>query len=350
MAVCAGEGRRGTNRRHGFLYSSHVNPLLTPHLHLLQSSQHILTALCPAVISSTAAIDPAAPSTNPAAAAAQFLFLLLFVRCYWIGSMVGTGLHQPHPAMLLPVQLLTVAATLGGIGPSCRSQFMQHPQTVASLDNAFSWLQPLVIFCQPLLVAGSWSRSSTADRCAAGRLLALQQGGRRQAGRIALHSLLQLFTSLAHFRQSSSFLSSCPPPCLTAVHVTCTVWGAAAAAAVVLGLQLRSYRGLKMQQAQQRRAVGLLASSRLEPGMLHSGGSVGGRALHGLHPIALRHALSLPLVAGEWQYAAAWQVVQGVWQQVDAKWLCLGGAAYLKLWQLHALVADSSKHSSRVLH
>ena len=46
-------------------------------------------------------------------------------------------------------------------------------------------------------------------------------------------------------------------------------------------------------------------------------------------------------VAGEWQYAAAWQLVQGMWQQVDAKWLCLGGAAYLKLWQLHA-VTDGS--------
>ena len=170
MAVCAGEGRRGTNRRHGFLYSSHVNPLLTPHLHLLQSSQHILTALCPAVISSTAAIDPAAPSTNPAAAAAQFLFLLLFVRCYWIGSVVGTGLHYAHPLVLLAEQLLTVAATIGSIGPSCRSQFMQHPLTVARLDVAYIWLQPLTLFCQPLLLAGRWSRGgrTAADRCVAG--------------------------------------------------------------------------------------------------------------------------------------------------------------------------------------
>ena len=49
----------------------------------------------------------------------------------------------------------------------------------------------------------------------------------------------------------------------------------------------------------------------------------------------------MPHAAGEWQYAAAWQLVQGVWRQLDAKWLCLSGAAYLKLWQLHAATDGS---------
>ena len=147
--------------------SSTTLPPSPPPCHPLQ---HILIALCPAIISITAAVDPAAPSSNPVAAAAQFLFLLLFVRCYWIGSVVGTGLHYAHPLVLLAEQLLTVAATIGSIGPSCRSQFMQHPLTVARLDVAYIWLQPLTLFCQPLLLAGRWSRGgrTAADRCVAG--------------------------------------------------------------------------------------------------------------------------------------------------------------------------------------
>ena len=129
-----------------------------------------MIALCPAIISITAAVDPAAPSSNPVAAAAQFLFMLLFVRCYWIGSVVATGLHLAHPLVLLAEQLLTVAATVGSIGPSCRSQFMKHPLTVAKLDVAYVYLQPLTLFCQPLLAAGGWSRGgrTAVDRCAAG--------------------------------------------------------------------------------------------------------------------------------------------------------------------------------------
>ena len=129
-----------------------------------------MAALCPAIMNISAAMDPPAPAAAPLASLAQLAFLLLLMRCFWIGSVLTAGMIQPTPAVLLAVQLLTVAATTGSAAASCSSQFMQHPLTAGRVDALYSWLEPGIALAQPLLLLTAAGRRAegAAWRCMSG--------------------------------------------------------------------------------------------------------------------------------------------------------------------------------------
>jgi hypothetical protein len=81
----------------------------------------MMTALCPAIMEISAAMDPPTPAQGPLASLAQLAFLLLLMHCFWIGSVLTAGMIQPNPVVLLALQLLTVAATTGSAATSCSS-------------------------------------------------------------------------------------------------------------------------------------------------------------------------------------------------------------------------------------
>ena len=312
--------------------------------------QFTMTALCPAIMNISAAMDPPAPAAAPLASFAQLAFLLLLMRCFWIGSVMTAGMIQPAPAVLLAVQMLTVAATTGSAGASCSSHFMQHPLTAGRLDALYGWLEPGLFLTQPLvmMMAAGRRAEGAAWRCMSGGTHCFQASacaccviGVGGGGVGWLWSLHCISPPATHPPSPSlPLLCLLAPLPLPAVHVGLIAWGALLATAAIFFMQLRDYRRLKQKQQQCRQAAGISRPAPLEPGKCDAcrpGGAVsplqlnapqagplGGPAQAPDEPAACLHSLLFCLQGnGSWLFLPAWLHLCGRgWTASGWAWHC----------------------------